>query len=98
MAHIKQASNKWSHYLDAVTNPRAGYDGIREDVLRMLQKPTQTEQETFVGCVTLHFMYADYNMKTLAIAMVSMEQSQTAEYLCEELQKIVDDWGLRGKL
>ncbi|KAG0361604.1 hypothetical protein BGX24_005320, partial [Mortierella sp. AD032] len=43
-----------------------------------------TGDRKFLG-VILHFMDAKYNMKTLAIGMAPMEQSQSADYLCDEL-------------
>lgn len=172
MVAARAATNNYQQCIGTTTNPEAGYNGVREDVLRTLQQPTRTEQDTFVSFllslvtkqgvsfatlvspvfkgmmalanpsftipavptlqrilgdqvsywkmemvnylaqtmyrgaltmdtwtnstgdrkflgVTLHFMDANYNMKTLAIGMAPMEQSQSADYLCDELGKIL---------
>jgi len=166
----KNVAGIWQQQLDTITNPQAVYSGVRGDILKALQRPTQSEQDKLVSFllsmvtkqgvsfatltspifrgmmklanpsltipatptlqrllgnqvnywrremvkflqihmyrgaltmdtwsssngdrkflgVTLHFMDAEYKMRTLAIGMVPMEQSQTSEYLCEQLGK-----------
>lgn len=58
---------------------------------------TSTGDRKFLG-VTLHFMDADYKMRTLAIGMALMVKPQCGEYLCGEVEKIVNEWRLGGRL